>query len=403
LHGHTERRVRSIRLVKAGLTGTIALVFFLSTAALAAAKTLYVSPKGKATAACTKAAPCKTIGQAVAKAAKRDTVSVAKGTYAEGVTITKDISVVGVGHPVVDAAGQGNGFLISGKGATGTLVRGFVIEHATFEGILAMKTARLTIEDNTIRDNDLGITAANPVGECKPFGGGPGDCGEGLHLMSVTRSVVSSNTLTGNLGGILMTDEFGPTAHNVISKNHAIGNRFDCGITLAGHNPAAAPGGKPKPSKAGVYANTINGNVVNGNGTKGEGAGILLAGAAPGTAVYDNVVSGNTANGNGLAGITLHSHAPGQDLNGNKITSNKLSHDGVADTSEAEFGGADFAKAPGQTVGILIGSNVTKLKGTVVSGNTISNTHFGIYTKNVPAIKQKANTFHHVSVALKQL
>jgi Right handed beta helix region len=403
MQGHIAPPARLIRLFRTVATTAIVLGAFLSTAALAAGKTLNVSPKGKDTAACTKAAPCKTIGHAVAKAKKGDTVRVAHGTYAEGVKITTDINVVGVGNPVVNAAGQANGFLISGPGAAGTVVRGFVVEHATFEGILALKTSRLTIENNTIRANDAGIKATPAVGECAPFGGGPGDCGEGLHLMSVTRSVVSANTLTGNLGGILMTDEFGPTAHNVISKNHALNNPLDCGITLAGHNPKAAPGGNPAPSQAGVYSNTISGNVVDNNGTKGEGAGILLAGALPGTGVYNNVVTDNTANGNGLAGVTLHSHAPGQDLNGNKITSNKISHDGVADTSEAEFGGPDFARPPGATVGILIGSGATKLKGIVVSGNTISDTHFGVYTKNAPSIKKKANTFHHVTVALKQL
>jgi Right handed beta helix region len=403
LHGLIARPSRSIRLFGTVLTGAIALVAVLSANALAAGKTLYVSPKGKDTGACTKSAPCKTIGHAVAAAKKGDTVSVASGTYREQVTITKDISVLGTGKSVVDATGKDNAFLVQGAGADGALVKGFVAEHATFEGILAMKTARVTIENNTVRNNNLGVKAAKPTGECAPVGLIPGDCGEGLHLMSVTHSVVSGNAVTANLGGILLTDELGPTAHNLISKNRVTNNQFDCGITVAGHNPNAFAAGKPQPSKGGIYGNTISANVANGNGTKGEGGGILLAGAAPGTAVYDNVVTSNTANGNGLAGVTLHSHAPGQDLNGNKITSNKLSHDGLADTSEAEFGGPDFAKKPGQTVGILIASGATKLKGTVVSGNTISDTHFGIYTKNVPPIKKAANKFSHVTVAMKQV
>lgn len=376
-------------------TAALALVAFLSTAAIAAAKphtTLYVSPSGSDAGACTKGAPCKSIGAAVAKAAKGDTVKVERGTYNEQVTLTSDISLVGVRKPVIDATGQSNGVLIKGPVANGALVRGFVIKNATFEGILAVSAARLTIERNVVLDNDQGANAANPIGECAPTGGVPGDCGEGLHLMSVVRSVVSDNLVTANDGGILLTDELGPTAHNVISRNHSLDNVFDCGITLASHNTSAFQNGAVQPSKGGVYGNTVTGNVADGNGTKGQGGGILLAGPGPGTAVYNNVVSDNTADNNGLAGVTLHSHAPGQDLNGNKIVDNRLRNDGLTpDSSFNETG----------TVGILVGS-ASPLTGTVIAGNRISDSHFGIWTVNVPKIHRAANRFRHVAIPLVQ-
>ena len=381
-------------------TAAIALGASLSIAAIAAAHlttrhhstTLYVSPTGSNAGACTKKAPCKTIGVAVAKAAKGDTVKVERGTYDEQVTLTSDISLIGVHKPVIDATGQGNGVLIKGPGANGALVRGFVVKDATFEGILAVSAARLTIERNVVLDNDQGAKAAAPTGECAPAGGVPGDCGEGLHLMSVVRSVVSGNLVTDNDGGILLTDELGPTAHNVISRNRSLDNVFDCGITLAGHNTSAFQNGAVEPSKGGVYANTVTDNVADGNGTKGQGGGILLAGPGPGTAVYNNVVSHNTANDNGLAGVTLHSHAPGQDLNGNRIVDNRLRNDGLTpDSSFNETG----------TVGILVGS-AAPLTGTVITGNRISDTEFGIWTINVPKIRRAANGFHHVAVPLEQ-
>jgi len=390
-----------------GVTMAIALAVFLSTPALAAAKTLYVSLKGKNTAACTKSAPCKTIGAAVSKAAKGDTVDVARGTYREQVILTKDISLVGTGKPLIDATGQSNGVLIKGPGADGALLRGFVVEHATLEGILAVSAAHLTIEGNTVRNNDLGIKAAKPIGECAPSQGAPGDCGEALHLMSVTHSLVTGNTVKDNVGGILLTDELGPTADNTISHNTSLDNVLDCGITLAGHNPKATANGKPQPKVAGVYGNKILDNVSNGNGTKGEGAGILMGGGAPGAGVYDNLIEGNTANDNGLAGITIHSHffgpgAPAADLNGNQVIDNTVSHDGVADSpSEAEFSKTDFGK--NTTVGILVGSDVVILKGIVIRANTIRDTHFGIWTKNDGnKVSAKKNAFHNVKVKVKQ-
>ena len=405
MYGLTARPARHTRLFWASLIATFALAAVLSTDALAAGSTLYVSPKGKDTGKCTKTAPCKTIGHAVSIAKKGSTVSVASGTYREGVTITKGISLVASGHPVIDATGQPNGILIA-KGADGALVRGFVVEHATFEGILAQQVTKVTIEDNTVRDNDLGIKAAAPTGECAPAGQVPGDCGEALHLMSITHSLITGNTVKDNLGGILLTDELGPTADNTISHNNSLDNAYDCGITLAGHNPKATANGKPEPKIAGVYGNKILDNVVDGDGTKGQGAGILMGGGAPGAGVYDNLIEGNTASGNGLAGITLHSHffgpgAPAADLNGNKIIDNKVSHDGLNDNSEAEFSPADFAK--GATVGILVGSDVVKLKGVLVRGNTISDTHFGIWTKNDGSkVSAKKNTFHNVKVKITQ-
>jgi hypothetical protein len=380
-----------------------------STAAAAGAKTLYVSrPHGSNANPCTSVHPCQTINFAVGKAHAGDTILVEKGTYSQYVLVTKRLRILGQSGAVDNLKGRNNGFNIRGQKASGTVISGFLVENATFEGIVAQNVSHLTISNNTVKHNDLGVHAAKPTGECAGQGEVPGDCGEGIHLFGgVTNSTVTRNNVFGNLGGILLSDEFGPTAHNTISHNNVHGNVEDCGITIVGHVPNLGTNGKPQPKKGGVYANRIIDNTVNGNGTKGEGGGILLAVGPPGGAVYNNVINGNTANGNGLAGITIHSHqvppgAPSADLNGNQFLDNKLSHNGVADKSEAEFGGADFAK--GNTVGILIGSNAAKLKGIVISGNTISNSHFGIYAKNdANKVNPKKNTFHNVKVKVKQV
>jgi parallel beta-helix repeat protein len=387
------KKPKSARVLRASLTAATVLAVSGTTAAAAAAKTLYVAKSGSDANACTKKAACATIGHAVGKAHKGDTVKVAAGTYDEMVTVSNNISLVGSGA-TIDAAGQDNGIQINGPHAAGTAVRGFKVEHANFEGILAQHTSRLKISGNEVRDNDLGMFAQSPTGECAPNGQIPGDCGEGLHLMSVTNSHVTNNKVTDNSGGILLTDELGPTARNTISGNTVLENLYDCGITVAGHNPnAISAKGKLAPKTGGIYRNTISKNVSNGNGIKGEGAGILLAVAGPGAAVYDNVVQGNTANDNNLAGVTLHLHAPGSYLNGNKIIGNRLRHDGLG-------GDPDFKVT--DTIGILVGSAAGKLKGTVISGNRISDVHFGIWTENVPKIKRKSNKFHNVDEPLTQ-
>jgi parallel beta-helix repeat protein len=386
-------RPETARVLRAALMAATVLAASGATASAAAAKTLYVAKTGSDANACTKKAPCQTISHAVGLAHKGDTVKVAAGTYTEMVAITSRIGLVGSGA-TIDATGQSNGVQISGPQSAGAAVRGFEVENATFEGILAQHTSRLDISSNNVHHNDLGMFAQTPTGECAPSGQIPGDCGEGLHLMSVTNSHVTRNTVSDNSGGILLTDELGPTARNTVSGNRVLGNLYDCGITVAGHNPKAISAtGKLAPSVGGIYRNTITKNVSNGNGVKGEGAGILLAVAGPGAAVYDNLVRGNTANDNNLAGVTLHLHAPGSYLNSNKIIGNRLSHDGLG-------GDPDFKVT--QTVGILVGSAVGKLRGTVISANTISDVHFGIWTQGVSKIKRKSNKFHHVDVPLTQ-
>jgi len=358
-----------------------------------AGRVLYVAPSGSDAAACSKAAPCQTIGHAVDVAGNGTTVIVRAGTYAEQVTIAKRLFLVGQGRPTVDATGKLNGIVLSGSGSAGALVRGFVVEHANQEGILATQTAHVTIAGNVVQNNDLGAAAQNPTGECAPQGQIPGDCGEGVHLMSVTHAKVVGNLVTQNSGGILLTDELGPTAHNLIVRNRVLNNPFDCGITIAGHNPRAVQNGVRMPQVAGIYANLISGNVSNDNGLRGEGAGILLAGAGPGTGVYDNLVKHNVANGNNLAGVTLHSHAPGDDLNGNVIVGNRLRNDAL---------GGDPDAGVRDTTGILVFSAVTPLRKVIVRGNTISDVHFGIWTQNAPTIPLNANRFFNVAVPLHQ-
>jgi parallel beta-helix repeat protein len=371
-------------MMRASLTAVAAIAVSASMAAAASAKTLYVSKTGSDAKACTKKAPCETIGHAVAQAHRGDTVKVSAGTYAEMVTISNNISLVGSGA-TIDATGLANGVLIAGPHSPGAVVRGFKVENADFEGILAQHTSRLRIFGNDVRHNDRGMFAKPQQGECAPSGQIPGDCGEGVHLMSVTNSNVTGNLVTDNSGGILLSDELGPTAGNTIFGNRVLRNLYDCGITVAGHNPNAVSttNGKLAPKTGGIYRNTISKNVSNGNGVKGEGAGILLAVAGPGAAVYDNVVQGNTANGNNLAGVTLHLHAPGSYLNGNKIIGNRLRNDGLG-------GDPDFGVK--STIGILVGS-AEPLKGIVISANRISDVHFGIWTKNVKKIKRSSNKF----------
>jgi copper-binding protein NosD/uncharacterized protein DUF1565 len=351
---------------------------------------------------CRRPAPCATIGRAVAAARPGDTIEVAAGTYHEDVAVTIRLSVEGTGHPVVDASGLANGFVISGPAAAGSTLDGFSVRNATDEGILAVLTHDVTITHNLVTHNDLGVFAPVPVGPCAVERGIPGDCGEGLHVNSVTHSRIVDNRVSENSGGILMNDRLGPAAHNLVARNAVIDNQLDCGITIVSHNQSAVaiPSGVPQPALAGVYDNTIVDNVVRYNGLRGFGGAIVMGGLLPGEGVYDNLVARNEADHNGLAGVTVHSPAPFQDLDGNVIVDNRLSQDGLAGQLGNRPG--DFEAGIFDTVGIVVYSRFRDLSHTVVERNSVSDEHFGIWVLSAAPVSAGANRFEDVAVPVFQ-
>ncbi len=384
----------------------------------AASSTFYVSPAGSsggADTSCTSAAYAK-INDAVSAASAGDTVVVCVGTYTEDVAVSKSLTLVGQGadNSIIDATGLDNGILISASDVT---VSGFTVENATGEGILAqqpnpvkgpmisgqqlytgMPITNVVIAHNTVENNDQGgfTPTTTKYTECQASGGIPGDCGEGIHLWSVADSQVLLNTVTGNAGGILLTDEFGPTYGNLIAGNVVTDNAYDCGITLPGHNLAINPvTHKFMPAFGGVYDNVVRSNVVLDNGIKGQGAGIGIFAPGPGTASYNNLIEGNTIAANGLAGVALHGHAAGAYVGGNSILDNFIGQnniDGDTDVSPT---------ADSVTTGILAWSAATPITVTI-SGNTIFGNSNGIWLGHVVSAPGAAatNTFWDVGTSV---
>src|SRR5581483_10766863 len=190
-------------------------------------------------------------------------------------------------------------------------------------------------------------------------------------------------------GGILLSDDTGPTHNNLITGNFVANNPFDCGITLASHPPAELTGSKVP---LGVFRNTNAGNESTRNGLKGEGAGIGIFDSIPGTQNYSNVVIGNISTGNKLPGIAMHSHAPGQNLTNNVIAGNRVSGNGP-DT--------DDAATPGPT-GINI-FGVSPASGTIVSQNIISGESVDIAVKNPAYIDVHLNDLFGRNIGLVNL
>lgn len=309
------------------------------------------------------------INAAIAAANPGDTISVARGSYAEDVVIGKSVALLGAGsgQTTIDATGLANGIYVDGIDHTGlraVIIDGFAIRNANFEGILVANAADVTVRDNVLTGNDkaLVVSSAGPTCPGIPaFETGESfDCGEALHLTGVDHSIIEGNTVTNNAGGILISDDTGPTYQNLIRANRVLRNPLDCGITVASHAPSTGA-----PISFGVYQNTIEANESSENGlADGGGAGIGLFAGGPGNKVYANVVIGNRLIGNGLPGVAMHNHFSlpdlPADLDDNMILGNYIAgnHADSADTATSGPTGINvFGFGP--------------INGTVISGNVI--------------------------------
>jgi parallel beta-helix repeat protein len=323
------------------------------------------------------------ISAAVAAAAPGDTITVEQGTYNEDVTVTKSLSLVGANreNTVIDAAGMLNGITIANT--RDVAVSGFTVENAETAGIWITGSTAITISDNIVLHNDLGLVPGNPS-TCPPLVGTPFetgealDCGEGVFLSAVDHSILSSNTITDNAGGMLVTDDTGPTHDNLIANNSVVKNtELDCGITLPSH------------SGAGVFHNTVSGNDSSDNG--GPGVGIFAPG--PGSKACGNVVVNNRLRGNGLPGVTMHNHAaPG--VNGVPgFLPPPVFNDNVILGNDISANSQDFedAATSGPT-GINIFS-LAPMTGTTISQNVIHQEALDIVIK-IPATGSPAVQIH---------
>jgi hypothetical protein len=357
-----------------------------------------------------------TIQAAVDAASAGQTVTVCAGSYSEDVFVPKALALIGVGGPVINATATSTHnctFLTGGPpitapclagitiAASNVSVRGFTVQGAQGEGILATGSLAtksiisISITGNTVTGNDLG-GATSPYPQCQ---GEEADCGEGVHLMGVAHSVVSNNKIVGNSGGILVTDEFGPTHANLISHNVVTDNVRDCGITMPGHNPFAFTTATRTldPTVAGVYDNTVEANIVTGNGTSGFGAGVLMAVPIPGSASYNNLVTGNYIAGNGLAGVTLHDHLPGGAyMKGNRIINNTIGTNNVL--------GDEFDTNPPLpltvTTGITVYSGADPVSITIANNLIFDDTDGVWRTTNVTITGFSTNVFNSVTTPL---
>jgi len=368
-----------VRRLIASAVAVAACTLALAGVASAAVGTVYVSPPGSAS--CGGGPTYTTISDGIAHAAPGDRVVVCPGTYAEDVVVDRSVDLVGMNATVQPDPNDTSSPLAGDLGtnaftvlAANVSISGFTATGATGDGILL-------VGDHANVEHVLA----------------QGNGGNGIMLESSSWSTVRGNRVTGNAGGIELANDAatgavpqelldawgssGTAAHDVVQRNLVVGNPEACGILLVDH---AGVG-----DELGIHDNLIAENVVTGNAMHGFGGGVLLASPVPGGAVYDNQIVGNAISGNGLAGVTIHSHAPGQNFSGNTIVRNFIGTNNLK--------GAQQEPDDPETTGVFIGSQDPL--SVTVAANVITGDHYGIFTAGpVTIVGGGTNLFLGVAV-----
>lgn len=308
---------------------------------------------------------------------------------------------------VLDATGLDHAVYISDE--NGVKVQGCVAENAGREGILVEDSSNVTIRKNEVMDNDKSLSQSPPCPTFVPPNGSTipyccqsagstnfpednDDCGEGIHLRSVTASVVEGNSVHNNVGGILLTDETGPNEGNLIAGNVSRHNTLDCGITLASHTECTSgstdvTGCTPLANAGyGVVYNSVVGNKSIGNGAAGVGAFANPGSPTDGGAATDassNLISDNVLKNNGQPGVAIHVHAENGRANHNVVIENVISGNGG--DGEAVPG----SPPPGMGIEVLSNGSfgnsfgaASPILGTTISQNKVSGEPIDVWVGN---------------------
>jgi nitrous oxidase accessory protein NosD len=336
------------------------------------------------------------IQDAVVAAGPGDTVVVDDGTYYEDVVINKPLTLIGTGDDktIIDATGKSNGIYIDGfdnPNLADVIVRGFKIQKATFEGILVNNAADITIWHNHLIGNDQGVV--NPGEVCLGLPAFETDeatnCGDAIHLMGTVHSVVASNLIELNSGGVMISDETNTSHDNLIEHNIVKDNCHGDGITLASKPPYPLPGGATGDLANDIYNNIVRENDVTNSGYLSNIAGVGISIDAPkaGNRTFANSILGNRVWGNTLAGITIHDEslatttAKAPDASRNTIVGNFISGNGP-----------DLVTPTTVPTGIAI-SGSSPIIDTMVSNNFIEKEGIGVAFQSFSQLEIHLNDF----------
>jgi nitrous oxidase accessory protein len=168
---------------------------------------------------------------AIAAARDGDTIRVYAGTYDGQVTLDKQLTLEGIGKPILRGAGRGSVVIVT---ADRCVIRGFIIERSGVDltaedsGLL-LKSNGNVIEDNELRDALFGIylfsSNRNTIRRNSVYGRRElelGERGAGLHVWNSHDNTIEDNFITEARDGLYIQNGH----RNTIRRNRVTHLRY---------------------------------------------------------------------------------------------------------------------------------------------------------------------------------
>ncbi len=152
------------------------------------------------------------------------TVMVAAGTYNEDVNVTKSLSLLGTGNPVIRGVSGGSSATVQVIGIPNVTIAGFTITRAgnavvtwndplNNNGLLASSSPNLLFRDNVVTGNRNGV-----------------------NLQFMTNATIRNNVIDNNRTGVQLVDN---VTNSLITEN-AITNNWTLGVLFRDETPAGS-------------------------------------------------------------------------------------------------------------------------------------------------------------------
>jgi len=168
------------------------------------------------------------IQDAINNATAGDTIEVYGGTYYENVNVTKQLTLRGIGMPVVDARGSGSVITLS---ADGIILEGFTAIGGRYfpeAGIMVTSNNSRLIGNNVSSNQNNGIYLSYNTNNNTLIGNNvSNNLNTGIHLYSSSNNTLSGNNVSNNkYYGISLAW----SSNNLLNDNILINNRYNFNI-----------------------------------------------------------------------------------------------------------------------------------------------------------------------------
>ncbi|HEY8719230.1 NosD domain-containing protein [Pengzhenrongella sp.] len=324
--------------------------------------------------------PMKELADRLARTPTGGTLTVQPGVYRGGLVIDRRITLVGVGHPILQGDGTGTVLTIR---AAGTTVRDLMVEGSGPGPVdnpagVSVEADDVVVRDNHIRDSYTGIwvegvrgaritgnvidgrksvavSGASPAMSQGDMGGmkmgsGHGAAqagrGDGVSLFDATAPLVSGNTISDVRDGVYLShgSDIRIECNSVVGSRYAVHGMYGVTVTVLRNRFTTDESGTVMMYGGPV---TVDGNVIREQVSAATGFGVLLLDVG-GARLVNNVIVSNRV-GLQIEGAAGEGHPAAVERN--TVALNQIGV-GVFPTADAVMSRNSFVQNTVQVLGL---------------------------------------------------